>query len=87
MNTVRGRVAEQGLVRDLLLHAQRGSGSVLLVEGEPGIGKSAFLRDAVGAAAGLGFSLAAGAADPLDDSVLPVAAGPGRVVRQDRRRA
>jgi DNA-binding CsgD family transcriptional regulator len=69
MNTVRGRVAEQGLVRDLLLHAQRGSGSVLLVEGEPGIGKSAFLRDAVGAAAGLGFSLAAGAADPLGRTI------------------
>jgi DNA-binding CsgD family transcriptional regulator len=69
MNTVRGRAAERGLVRDLLLLAQRGSGGVLLVEGEPGIGKSAFLRDAVGAAAGLGFSLAVGAADPLGRTI------------------
>ena len=69
MNTVRGRAAERGLVRDLLLLAQRGSGGVLLVEGEPGIGKSAFLRDAVGTAAGLGFSLAVGAADPLGRTI------------------
>jgi DNA-binding CsgD family transcriptional regulator/tetratricopeptide (TPR) repeat protein len=69
VNTVRGRASEQGLVRDLLLRAQRGSGSVLLVEGEPGIGKSALLRDAVGAAAGLGFSLAVGAADPLGRTI------------------
>src|ERR1700722_5645653 len=65
MNTVRGRAAERRLVRDLLLRAQRGSGGVLLVEGEPGIGKSALLRDAVDRAAGLGFSLAVDAANPL----------------------
>ena len=69
MDTVRGREAEQRLARELLLHAQRGSGGVLLVEGEPGIGKSAFLRDAVGAAAELGFSLAVGAADPLGRTI------------------
>ena len=45
MNTVRGRAAERRLVRDLLLRAQGGSGGALLVEGEPGIGKSALLRD------------------------------------------
>src|ERR1700735_5622002 len=69
MNTVRGRAAERQLVRDLLLLAQRGSGGVLLVEGEPGIGKSALLRDAVDTAAGLGFSLAVGAADPLGRTI------------------
>jgi DNA-binding CsgD family transcriptional regulator len=69
MNTVRGRAAERRLVRDLLLRAQRGSGGVLLVEGEPGIGKSALLRDAVDQAAGLGFSLAVGAADPLGQPI------------------
>ena len=65
MSTVRGRPAERRLVRELLLRAQRGTGGVLLVEGEPGIGKSALLGDAVDRAAGLGFSLAVGAADPL----------------------
>ena len=38
---------------------------MVLVEGEPGIGKSLLLRDAVGVAARHGFSLAAGAADQL----------------------
>ena len=69
MNTVRGRAAERRLVRDLLLRAQGGSGGALLVEGEPGIGKSALLRDAVDRAAGLGFSLAVGAADPLGQPI------------------
>jgi DNA-binding CsgD family transcriptional regulator len=69
MNTVRGRAAEQRLVRDLLLRAQRGTGGVLLVEGEPGIGKSALLGDAVDRAARLGFSLAVGAADPLGQPI------------------
>src|ERR1700722_10646375 len=69
MNTVRGRAAERRLVRDLLLRAQGGSGGALLVEGEPGIGKSALLRDSVARAAGLGFSLAVGAADPLGQPI------------------
>ena len=38
---------------------------MVLVEGEPGIGKSMLLREAIGEAAGQGFSLAAGAADQL----------------------
>jgi DNA-binding NarL/FixJ family response regulator len=53
------------MVRDLLRRAQRGVGGVVLVEGEPGIGKSLLLREAAGEAAGQGFSLAAGAADQL----------------------
>src|SRR5277367_5057602 len=69
MNTVRGRAAERGLVRDVLLLAQRGIGGVLLVEGEPGIGKSALLRDAVAEAAGLAFSLAVGAADEVGQAI------------------
>jgi len=62
---VRGREAEQKAIRDLLRRAQRGTGGVLLVDGEPGIGTSLLLRDATDTAAGLGFSLAAGAADEL----------------------
>jgi DNA-binding CsgD family transcriptional regulator len=69
MDTVHGREAEQRQARELLLRAQRGIGGVLLVEGEAGIGKSAVLRDAVTAAAGLGFSLAVGAADAVGQAV------------------
>ena len=64
-SVARGREAEQNAIRDLLRRAQRGTGGVLLVDGEPGIGTSLLLRDATDTAAGLGFSLAAGAADEL----------------------
>jgi DNA-binding CsgD family transcriptional regulator len=60
-----GREPERRIVHDLLRRAQRGVGGVVLVEGELGIGKSMLLREAVGEAAGQGFSLAAGAADQL----------------------
>jgi predicted ATPase len=63
------REPEQRIARDLLRRAQRGLGGVVLVEGEPGIGKSALLREAAGEAAGQGFSLAAGAADQLGRAV------------------
>jgi DNA-binding CsgD family transcriptional regulator len=66
---VRGREAEHKLIRELLERAQRGAGGVVLVEGEPGIGKSRLLRDAADEAAELGFSLAAGAADPLGQAI------------------
>ena len=65
-----GREPERRIVRDLLRRAQQGVGGVVLVEGEPGIGKSLLLGEAVGEAAGHGFSLAAGAADQLG-AVLP----------------
>jgi len=67
---VRGREAEQKMIRDLLRRAQRGAGGVVLVEGEPGIGKSQLLRAATDEAAEQGFSLAAGAADQLGQ-VIP----------------
>jgi DNA-binding NarL/FixJ family response regulator len=60
-----GREPEQRMIRDLLRRAAQGAGGVVLVEGEPGIGKSLLLREAVGEATGRGFSLAAGAADQL----------------------
>jgi DNA-binding CsgD family transcriptional regulator len=67
--TARGREAERQRVRDMLLRAEGGAGGVLLVEGEPGVGKSTLLHDAVAEAAGRGFSLAVGAADPLGQAV------------------
>src|SRR5208282_5674838 len=48
---VRGREAEQKMIRELLRRAQRGAGGVVLVDGEPGVGKSLLLRDATDEAA------------------------------------
>ena len=42
---------------------------MVLVDGEPGIGKSLLLRDATDEAAEQGFSLAAGAADQLGQAI------------------
>jgi DNA-binding CsgD family transcriptional regulator/tetratricopeptide (TPR) repeat protein len=66
---VRGRAAEQKVIRDLLGCARRGVGGVVLVEGEPGIGKSLLLRDGLDEAAEQGFSLASGVADLLGQAI------------------
>ena len=66
---IHGREGEQKVIRDLLACVQRGAGGVVLVEGEPGIGTSLLLRDATDEAAGLGFSLATGAADQLGEAI------------------
>ncbi|HMD24500.1 MAG TPA: AAA family ATPase [Streptosporangiaceae bacterium] len=66
---MRGREPERRVVRDLLRRAQRGTGGVVLVEGDPGSGKSLLLRDCVDEAARHGFSLAAGAADQLGRAI------------------
>jgi DNA-binding NarL/FixJ family response regulator len=64
-----GREPEQKIIRDLLLRAQRQVGGVVLVDGEPGIGRSLLLRDSVQQAAEHGFSLVAGAADQLGQAI------------------
>src|SRR5690348_17735473 len=64
-----GREAEREVVGNLLRSAQQGSGGVVLVDGEPGIGKTLLLRDSVDAAAERGFSLAAGAADQVGRAI------------------
>ena len=66
---MRGREAEQEMIRDLLRRAQRGVGGVVLVDGEPGIGKSLLLRDSTDTAAQQGFSLATAAADQLGQAI------------------
>lgn len=66
---MRGRDAEQQVVRELLRRAQQGLGGVVLVEGEPGIGKSMLLRKGTDEAAIAGFSLASGAADQLGQTI------------------
>ena len=67
--TMHGREAEQQIIHDLLRRAQGGLGGVVLVEGEPGIGKSLVLHEATEVAAGEGFSLATGAADQLGRAI------------------
>ena len=64
-----GRVAEQRLAGNLLRRVRQGAGGVLLVTGEPGAGKSLFLRHTAEQAARDGFCVAAGAADPLGAAV------------------
>jgi predicted ATPase len=73
---VRGRAGEQRLIRDLLRRAQQGTGGVVLVDGEPGIGKSLLLRDCADEAAERGFCLVAGAADQLGQAVPLLALSP-----------
>jgi DNA-binding CsgD family transcriptional regulator/tetratricopeptide (TPR) repeat protein len=60
-----GREPERRIIRGLLRRAQQGNGAVVLVDGEPGIGKSLLLREGVGEAAEQGFSLVVGAGDQL----------------------
>src|SRR5277367_864242 len=66
---VHGREAEQKVIRDLLRRAQQGAGGLVLMDGEPGSGKSQLLRDATDEAAEQGFSLAAGAAYQLSQAI------------------
>jgi len=66
---MRGREAEQKMIGDMLRCVRRGIGRVVLVDGEPGIGKSLLLREATNEAAEQGFSLAAGAADQLGEAI------------------
>src|SRR5271154_212666 len=66
--TIRGRATEQRIIRDLLHGAQRGRGGVVLVDGEPGMGRSLLLRAATSLAAEYGFSLAVGPADQLSQA-------------------
>ena len=62
-----GRRRELNIALDLLRGAEAGRGGILLVEGEPGIGKSRILRELSDAAARHRFSLVCDAADkPLD---------------------
>ncbi len=68
-DVVRGREAEQKIIGNLLRRALHGAGGVMLVEGEPGIGTSLLLRDSIDEAAEHGFSLAAGAANRLDQAM------------------
>ena len=66
-----GRDREQQITLEFVRRGPARGGAVLLVEGEPGIGKSSLLRLAVDEAARRGFALVTAAADELGG------AGPG----------
>src|ERR1700691_1743304 len=61
--TMRGRDKELEVVLGMLRAAEAGRGGILLVEGEPGIGKSRFLEESAAAATARGFTLAWGQAE------------------------
>ena len=61
---VRGRDAELAAVGVQLDRVRSGTGAVVLVEGEPGMGKSRLLAESARIARRLGFRVGAGVADP-----------------------
>jgi hypothetical protein len=60
---LRGRDGEFALIRELLTAARRGEGSVLVVRGKAGFGKTRLLQSAVEQAAALGLRTGAGGAE------------------------
>ncbi|MBV9092339.1 MAG: AAA family ATPase [Streptosporangiaceae bacterium] len=64
-----GRAAELTLLTGLLREAARGRGSSALVEGEPGIGKSALVRAVAAAAPDAGCQVFWGAGDELGQAL------------------
>lgn len=64
---MRGRDRELRVALDLVRAAETGRGGILLVEGEPGVGKSRFLEESAAAAAARGFTLAWGRTDQAAD--------------------
>ncbi|MER6789279.1 AAA family ATPase, partial [Streptomyces sp. NPDC000658] len=63
---LRGREAELGQLTALIASVARtGSGALVLIQGEPGIGKTALLTEAVARAGAAGYSVGTGRADEL----------------------
>jgi DNA-binding CsgD family transcriptional regulator/tetratricopeptide (TPR) repeat protein len=64
-----GRDSEMALLTGLLREAARGRGSSVLIEGEPGIGKSALARAVVAEAQEAGFQVFWGIGDELGEAL------------------
>jgi DNA-binding CsgD family transcriptional regulator/DNA-binding Lrp family transcriptional regulator len=64
--TIRGRDAELGVLGEQLDRVRSGSGGVLLIEGEPGMGKSRLIGEGVTMAHRLSFQVGIGAAEPSE---------------------
>src|SRR5260370_36126668 len=85
-----GRDSEMALLTGLIREVARGRGSSVLIEGEPGIGKSALVRAATAAASEAGCEVFWGAGDELGQALplLPFRdALRGREPSINRRRA
>ena len=86
-----GREGELTMLAELVGELARGNGSSLLLEGEPGIGKSSLVRAALGDADNLGLRVTWGAGDELGQSLplvpfldaLRVRSHPDRGSRRD----
>jgi DNA-binding CsgD family transcriptional regulator len=64
-----GRDSEMALLTGLIREVARGRGGSVLIEGEPGIGKSALVRAAVAEAPGAGCEMFWGAGDELGQAL------------------
>jgi tetratricopeptide (TPR) repeat protein len=64
-----GRDSEMALLTGLIMDAARGRGGAVLIEGEPGIGKSALVRAAVAQAPQAGCQVFWGAGDELGQAL------------------
>src|SRR6516165_10218175 len=64
-----GRESETALLAGLIKEVARGRGGSVLIEGEPGIGKSALVRAAVAEAPAAGCEVFWGAGDELDQAL------------------
>ncbi|WP_433274497.1 ATP-binding protein [Pseudonocardia xinjiangensis] len=73
---LRGRDAELGTVLAALRHAQSGRSALVVVRGEPGIGKSALLDASADQATALGFTAAVAAAHETDELSPLASLGP-----------
>jgi len=72
-----GRVSEMAVLTDLVQEVASGQGGLLLIEGEPGIGKSSLVRAATAEAADAGCEVFWGAGDELGQALplLPLLEG------------
>ena len=62
-----GRVRELAILRAGVEALARGEGALAWVEGEPGIGKSSLVAEALGAGSDLGWDIGWGVADKLTE--------------------
>ncbi len=72
-----GRDAELAALTGFIAEASRGRGSSVLIEGEPGVGKSALVRTALASAVAAGFQVFWGSGDELGQALplLPLLEG------------